>query len=70
MEGFMIQGMDSPATASCVARGIEAPDFKEAVRIHYTDKKGELDQSVNLEQLTFWGCSLYPDEASARKSFG
>lgn len=63
-EGFLIQGMDSPAGASYIGR-FKAETFKEACVKAF----GE-NEYFSPEYLTFWGCKLYDNEEEARKAFG
>jgi hypothetical protein len=62
-EGFMITGGSSPAhkVGECKAKS-----FKDACCKLY--RRG--DDSFNKENLTHWGCRLFPTEAAARRSFG
>jgi len=64
-EGFLITGMEGdPANASLVAT-IEAESFQAACDLYYKD-----NNLYDAKSLTFWGCRLFDNEASARLSFG
>jgi hypothetical protein len=61
-EGFAATG--ESGTAQLMGR-VKAKTFKEACRIRFKD-----DRLFNEESLTHWGCRLFDNEVSARKSFG
>lgn len=61
-EGYQCTGESGGAHLMGTA---EAASFKEACDIVCKDHS-----SYNPEQLTDWGCRLYPTEAEARRSFG
>lgn len=47
-----------------------ARDLKEAVKM-FKDTLPEEDKNlVDVENLTFWGCGFFDNEADARRSFG
>lgn len=66
MEGFCITG--GRAQASYVG-SMEGESFEDAVKKWYAAHP-ERSFNFNPETLTDWGCGLFPDEASARRSFG
>lgn len=72
MEGFCVTGASS--TARCLAKGIQADSFIDAVRKWYDSEPdaekrfGEL--AVVRGEPVLWGCGLYDNEADARKGFG
>lgn len=63
-EGFRITGGWSGANYIGHMKG---KTFKEAI-LNWFEMWP--DPSFNAETLTLWGCSLYPTEQEARKSFG
>ena len=63
-EGFMIQGMDSPAKSEFVGK-IKANSFQEAC-----DKYLANNPNYNSQNLSIWGCKLYQTAEEARKLFG
>lgn len=64
-EGYAVTGQSSNATYHGSFPG---KTFKEAVKNWM--KTIQSPDLVNLDKLTYWGCSLYDNEYSARKSFG
>ena len=44
---------------------VYAPTFKKACDIYFKD-----NSFYDPKDLTFWGCSLFDNEADARRSFG
>lgn len=80
-EGFLDQGMEGiPAPASKLNRDpIEAGSFDDAVRIHMASLPAEPEYPGGPTPASYydrspdgvwhvWGCRLWPDEASARKT--
>ena len=68
MEGYMVSGMEGvPGEAQKIGE-VEAATFQEACdRINsLRGWQGRYDR----DRLTVWGCSLYDNEAAARRSFG
>lgn len=62
-------------TASCVARGIPGMTFTDAciewARRQTMQEDGDAFLSFwNAEELSYWLCCLYPNEADARRSYG
>jgi len=47
----------------------KATSFQEACDL-YALKNPEFATYYNADQLTYWGCRLFDNEADARKSFG
>lgn len=66
-EGYQATGDSGKAT--CHAVGVKANSFKEACDVFFSINSIS-DGNFNLEKLTYWGCSLFPTEDEARKSFG
>ena len=64
-EGYRATGQSGTAQIMGQAYG---ETFKEACIKFFTDHRDM--RLFNAENLTFWGCSLFPDEARARKFFG
>lgn len=48
---------------------IEASSFREAC-VALAAQKDDTEKYFNPTQLTWWGCSLFDNEADARKTFG
>lgn len=66
-EGFMLTGMDSPATAVLIAEDIEGDDFLDACNKYFKD---DSLYSVRDGIPCIWGCRLYPTEQEARRFLG
>lgn len=67
-EGFMIQGMSTPARAHRVADKVEASSFQSACAKHFKDNA---DFRFDIDgNPVHWGCRLFDNEADARKNFG
>ena len=65
-EGFMIQGMDSPATAERIGTE-QGETFQDACARLMEHKKST---TYDPRRNTDWGCRLFDNEAAARKSLG
>lgn len=66
IEGFVISGGYGHATLLGTSEG---QDFKDAVCKWYDAHPIRLF-NFNAENLTDWGCGLFPTEAEAKKRFG
>ena len=64
-EGYAATGQSSDA--QCMG-SFPGKTFKEAVKNWM--KTIDSANLVDLNNMTYWGCKLYPDESSARKTFG
>jgi len=62
IEGFAATGEGAPAS---LKGKVLAKTFREACCRVFKN-----DNLFNAEDLTYWGCRLFDNEASARKSFG
>lgn len=71
MEGYWVTGMeDRPAPASKLASNVEASNFAEACRNYCSKLDPAKHGTFDPENLTLWGCGLFPNEHEARLSFG
>ena len=72
IEGYVVTG--NRGYGRCVARGIEANSFIEAVKKWYaTLRNAEIEYgtlTIKDNRAFIWGCELFDNEADARKSFG
>lgn len=66
VEGYSATGGHAPAQYLGVQT---AETFKDAVIQALRANKWEM-KYFNEEQLTFWGCKFYDNEAKARANFG
>lgn len=67
-EGYAITGQNSDAT---YLGNFPTNSLKEAVKQFKESKEKEgLENSIDLEKLTDWGCRFFNNEADARRSFG
>ena len=66
MEGYMITGGRSDASFIGTSKG---ENFADAV-VNYYNNHPEKASSFNKENLTYWGCQIYPSEREARETFG
>lgn len=67
--GFMSQG-DSAPTPAIKLSTVEADNFDEAVKTYITEQAsvGERNlYSCNKGRHSIWGCTLFDNEADARK---
>jgi len=68
-EGYAVTGNSS--SAILLMEQVEADSFKDACIKYINTPKGKSMSSYFIEdRLTIWGCRLFSDESSARKSFG
>ena len=69
VEGYRVTGNE--AKASLLAE-IEAETFDEAVEQYVASRPQEDANFFDKRSYgwAYWGCKLWPDEASARKAFG
>ena len=68
-EGYSVTGDHGPAILMGTAQGAT---FKEACIAFFADPYNLHDYKrlFDADRLTFWGCHLFTNESSARKSFG
>ena len=64
-EGYMATGGSSGAVYMGKSQG---DSFKEACDNFFTSE--DQKRSYCSESMTYWGCRLFENESSARKSFG
>ena len=65
MEGYLCTGMEGQPSPATFVGTCEAESFREACV-----KLCSKDPNFNKDTLSVWGCSLYGNEVSARRSFG
>lgn len=65
-EGYRATGDGGPAHLMGTWSGV---DFRDAV-VRFMESEPGLKRYFNEENLTFWGCMLFDNEADARASFG
>ena len=64
-EGYRATGESGGATLMGTSR---AGNFRDACISFFAGRRDGFN--FNVDHLTYWGCSLYPDEAHAAVSFG
>ena len=64
--GFADNGCSGRAFCFGTEKG---KDFKDACR-NFTKVNAEFKKYFDEKRMTWWGCSLFDNEAEARKSFG
>ena len=69
-EGYVAQGNSDRATL--LAKGVYAENFDDACHV-LSERNSEMKRYMRRHtdgSWTHWGCRLFPDESSARISFG
>mgnify|MGYP006310191693 CR=1 FL=1 len=67
MEGYQATGESAEASFVGVSEG---KNFKDACKKFYSTRSKTEQAFYNEKQNSYWGCTLFPTQAQAIRSFG